>query len=93
LYEEALMNKAQSAPYAKNGGIEYVEQEGQLKDEIIPDQETHIPVADKAIEAPVNHAVTNSSSTQILECLYEEALMKKAQSAPYSRNSGTENAE
>jgi uncharacterized protein YciI len=93
LYEEELMKKAQTAPYARNGGTEYAEQEGQLNDEIILDQETHIPVADDAIEAPMNYAVTDSSSTQILERLYEEALMKKAQSAPYARNGGIEYAE
>lgn len=45
------MAKAQSAPYARNGGThcfstEYAKQERQLSDEIIPDQEAHISIAD-----------------------------------------------
>jgi hypothetical protein len=88
LYEEELMKKAQTAPYARNGGTEYAEHEGQLNDEIIPDQETHISIVDDTIEPHVNYAITDSSSTQILERLYEEALMKKAQSAAYARNGG-----
>jgi hypothetical protein len=78
LYEEELMKKAQTAPYARNGGTEYAEHEGKLNNKIILDQETHISIVDDTIEAPVNYAVTYSSSTQILERLYEEALMKKA---------------
>lgn len=65
--KKQLMKKAQSAPYARNGGtycfiIEYAEQEGQLNDEITPDQETHISIADEATEAPLNYAIKDSNS-------------------------------